>query len=217
MAERLGVKTATPWRKLPKQARETFLYGSDEPIQVTYRNRFGRLRSYQTTFEGVVSNLERRYRETESDAQRQKLEGTCARCPAGPARAPACARVAGRDHRGLNIWELTSRSIRDEVEFIDALQLSDREHGIAERMLKEIRARLQFLLDVGPRLPDPGPRAARRSPAARRSGSGLATQIGSGLIGVLYVLDEPSIGLHQRDNRAADRDACCGCGTSATP
>ena len=201
MAERLGVETATPWRKLPKQVRETFLYGSDEPIQVTYRNRFGRLRSYQTTFEGVVSNLERRYRETESEAQRQKLEGymrevPCRACKGARLRPESLAVTMG----GLNIWELTSRSIRSEVEFIDSLQLTDRERAIAERMLKEVRARLQFLLDVGLDYLtlDRGSATLAGGEAQRIR---LATQIGSGLTGVLYVLDEPSIGLHQRDNR----------------
>jgi excinuclease ABC subunit A len=201
MADRLGVKTATPWRKLPKQAREAFLYGTAEPIQVTYRNRFGRLRSYQTTFEGVVPNLERRYRETESEAQRQKLEGymrevPCRACGGARLRPESLAVTIG----DIDIHAFTTRSIRDEVAFIDGLELTEREHAISERMWKEVRARLQFLLDVGLDYLTLD-RASGTLAGGEAQRIRLATQIGSGLTGVLYVLDEPSIGLHQRDNR----------------
>jgi excinuclease ABC subunit A len=201
VAEAQGVSTATPWRRLPKDAKEAILYGSDEEVRVSYRNRFGRLRSYKTTFEGVIPNLERRYRETDSESQRQRLEQymrevACRACKGARLRPETLAVTLG----GINIWELTRRSVRDEIAFLDGLQLSEREHMIAERILKEIRSRLQFLLDVGLDY-----LTLDRASATLAGGEAqrirLATQIGSGLVGVLYILDEPSIGLHQRDNR----------------
>jgi excinuclease ABC subunit A len=193
--------TSTPWKRLSKEARESVLYGSDEQVEVSYRNRFGRLRSYRTTFEGVIPNLERRYGEAESDSARERLEQymrevPCRACKGARLRPETLAVTIG----DISIWELTRRSIRDEVVFLDQLQLSDREHMIAERILREIRARLQFLLDVGLDY-----LTLDRASATLAGGEAqrirLATQIGSGLTGVLYVLDEPSIGLHQRDNR----------------
>ena len=192
---------STPWRRLSKEAREAILYGSDEQVQVSYRNRFGRLRSYRTTFEGVISNLERRHLEAESDSARERLEQymrqvPCRGCKGARLRPETLAVTIG----DLNIWELTRMSVRDEVAFLDNLQLTDREHMIAERILKEIRARLQFLLDVGLDYLTLG-RASATLAGGETQRIRLATQIGSGLTGVLYVLDEPSIGLHQRDNR----------------
>jgi excinuclease ABC subunit A len=193
--------TGTPWRRLPKDAREAVLYGSPEEVHVTYRNRYGRTRSYFTTYEGVIPVLERRYSEADSDSQRERLEQymrevPCRACKGARLKPETLAVTVG----GLNIWELTRQCIKDQVEFIDDLKLTEREHMIAERILKEIRARMQFLVDVGLDY-----LTLDRASATLAGGEAqrirLATQIGSGLTGVLYVLDEPSIGLHQRDNR----------------
>jgi excinuclease ABC subunit A len=201
LAEAYGFSTKAPWRKLSKEAREAILYGSDREIHVSYRNRYGRARSYFTTYEGVIPVVERRYRDSESDSQRERLEQfmrevACRACKGARLKPETLAVTIG----GLNIWELTRQSVKDEVRFLDQLQLSEREHMIAERMLKEIRARLQFLLDVGLDYLtlDRGSATLAGGEAQRIR---LATQIGSGLVGVLYILDEPSIGLHQRDNR----------------
>ncbi len=201
VARAQGFDTLTPWRKLTKEAREIVLYGSPDPIQVSYRNRYGRQRSYTTTFDGVIPVLERRHSESESDAQRERMEAymrevPCRACRGARLKPESLAVSVG----GQNIHELTSQSILKVVNTLDHLPLSDREHLIADRLLKEIRSRLQFLLDVG----------LSYLTLARSSGSlaggeaqriRLATQIGSALVGVLYVLDEPSIGLHQRDNQ----------------
>ncbi|HXF56132.1 MAG TPA: excinuclease ABC subunit UvrA [Actinomycetota bacterium] len=201
VAEAHGVSTSTPWKKLPKDVRDVFLYGSDEPVHITYRNRYGRLRSYYTTYEGVIPVLERRHAEADTDSQRERWEQymrevPCRSCKGARLRPESLAVTVG----GLNIWELTRQSVKAELAFLDRLQLSDRERLIAERVLKEIRARLQFLVDVGLDY-----LTLDRASATLAGGEAqrirLATQIGSGLTGVLYVLDEPSIGLHQRDNR----------------
>jgi excinuclease ABC subunit A len=201
VAETYGFSTKTPWRRLPKEAREAILYGSDREVHITYKNRYGRTRSYYTGYEGVIPVLERRYKDSESDAQRERMEQfmrevACRSCKGARLKPETLAVTIG----GLNIWELTRQSVGDEVRFLDQLQLSERELMIAERMLKEIRARLQFLLDVGLHYLtlDRGSATLAGGEAQRIR---LATQIGSGLVGVLYILDEPSIGLHQRDNR----------------
>jgi excinuclease ABC subunit A len=195
------VSTKTPWKRLPKEAREAILFGSAEPVHVTYRNRYGRLRSYTTEFEGVIPNLERRYGEAETDSARERLEQymrdvACRACKGARLKPESLAVTVG----GINIWQFTTKSVKDEVTFLDQLELTDREHMIAERILKEIRARLQFLIDVGLDYltldRTSGTLAGGEAQRIR-----LATQIGSGLVGVLYILDEPSIGLHQRDNR----------------
>jgi excinuclease ABC subunit A len=195
------VSTKTPWKRLPKEAREAILYGSADPVHVTYRNRYGRLRSYTTEFEGVIPNLERRYREAETDGARERLEQymrdvACRACKGARLKPESLAVTVG----GINIWQFTTKAVKDEVTFLDQLELTDREHMIAERILKEIRARLQFLIDVGLDYltldRTSGTLAGGEAQRIR-----LATQIGSGLVGVLYILDEPSIGLHQRDNR----------------
>jgi excinuclease ABC subunit A len=201
VADAGGFSVDTPWNKLSRAARETLLYGSDESVKVSYRNRYGRLRSYTTTFEGVITNIERRHDEAESDTARDRLEQymrevACRACKGARLKPESLAVTVG----GINIWELTSRSIDEEVRFLDQLQLTEREHMIAERILREIRARMQFLLDVGLAY-----LTLDRASATLAGGEAqrirLATQIGSGLVGVLYILDEPSIGLHQRDNR----------------
>jgi excinuclease ABC subunit A len=201
VAEAHGFSGDTPWKKLPKRAREVVLYGSDEEIYVRYKNRYGRQRSYWTTYEGVVDNVGRRHHETDSEAQREKLEQfmreiPCRACKGTRLRPESLAVTVG----GMNIAELTDLAIRDALTFTQSVELTDRERMIAERLLKEIRARLGFLVDVGLDY-----LTLNRASATLAGGEAqrirLATQIGSALVGVLYVLDEPSIGLHQRDNR----------------
>ena len=201
VAESNRFSTSTPWRRLSKAARDVVLYGSDAEIHVRYKNRYGRTRSYWTTYEGVVPVVERRHVETDSESQRERLEEfmreiPCRACGGARLRPESLAVTVG----GRNISELTSLSIRDTLTFIGVVELSEREQMIAERLLKEIRERLQFLVDVGLDY-----LSLSRASATLAGGEAqrirLATQIGSGLVGVLYILDEPSIGLHQRDNR----------------
>jgi excinuclease ABC subunit A len=201
VADAHGIDLDTPFRRLPKAHRDVLLYGSDEHIHVRYKNRYGRQRSYWTTYEGVVTNVERRHRETDSEAQRDKLEQfmrevPCRACKGARLRPETLAVTVA----GLNIAELTDRSIRDTLAFVETIDLSERELMIAERLLKEIRERLRFLVDVGlDYLSLSRPAGTLAGGEAQRIR--LATQIGSGLVGVLYILDEPSIGLHQRDNQ----------------
>jgi excinuclease ABC subunit A len=201
VADSHGFSTSTPWKKLPKKVRAVVLYGSDEEIYVKYKNRYGRTRSYWTTYEGVVPVVERRHVETDSESQRERLEEfmreiPCRACGGARLRPETLAVTVG----DLNISQLTSMSIRDTLSFTREAQLSEREQMIAERLMKEIRERLQFLVDVGLDY-----LTLSRASATLAGGEAqrirLATQIGSGLVGVLYILDEPSIGLHQRDNR----------------
>ncbi|MBO0691459.1 MAG: excinuclease ABC subunit UvrA [Acidimicrobiaceae bacterium] len=202
VAQAQGFSTATPWRMLRRADQKMVLYGSGtKKIHVQYRNRYGRVRSYDTSYEGIVPYLQRRHSEAESDYQRESIEGymrevACPEC--GGARlkpASLAVTVAGR-----NIFELCDLSLRDATAAMFGLTLSERDHLIADRVLKEIRARMQFLLDVGLDY-----LSLNRSAGTLAGGEAqrirLASQIGSGLVGVLYVLDEPSIGLHQRDNR----------------
>jgi excinuclease ABC subunit A len=201
VAQTHGFSLDTPWKRLPKKIHDILLYGSDEQIFVKYKNRYGRQRSYHTTFEGVVNNVERRHIETDSESQRDKLEQfmreiPCRACKGERLRPETLAVTVG----GVNIARLTSTSIRDTLAFTEAMELSEREQMIAERLLKEIRERLRFLVDVGlDYLSLARPAGTLAGGEAQRIR--LATQIGSGLVGVLYILDEPSIGLHQRDNR----------------
>jgi len=201
VADSHGFSTSTPWKKLPKKVRDVVLYGSDEEIYVKYKNRYGRTRSYWTTYEGVVPVVERRYVETDSESQRERLEEfmrevPCRACGGARLRPETLAVTVG----DRNISQLTSLSIRDTLSFTREARLSEREQMIAERLMKEIRERLQFLVDVGLDY-----LTLSRASATLAGGEAqrirLATQIGSGLVGVLYILDEPSIGLHQRDNR----------------
>jgi excinuclease ABC subunit A len=196
-----GFSLDTPWRKLPKRAKDVVLYGSDGEIYVRYRNRYGRQRAYYTTYEGCIPNLERRHAETDSDAAREKLEQfmretPCKVCKGARLRPETLAVTVG----GLHISALTDLSIRKTLDFLASLDLSEREEMIAERLLKEILSRLGFLVDVGLDYLTLG-RAAGTLAGGEAQRIRLATQIGSGLVGVLYILDEPSIGLHQRDNR----------------
>ncbi len=201
VADAHGFSTSTPWKRLPKKARDVLLFGSDEEVYVRYRNRYGRTRAYYTTYEGVIPVVGRRHAETDSDSQREKLEQfmreiPCRACGGARLKPESLAVRIG----GVNIAELTARSIRDTLRFFDEVQLSEREWMIAERLVKEIRSRLGFLVDVGLDY-----LTLDRSSGTLAGGEAqrirLATQIGSGLVGVLYILDEPSIGLHQRDNR----------------
>ena len=201
VAEAHDIDLGTPFRRLPKKQRDVLMYGSDEQIHVRYKNRYGRQRSYWTTYEGVVTNVERRHRETDSESQRDKLEQfmreiPCRACKGARLRPETLAVTVA----GLNIAELTDRSIRDTMMMVNEIDLSERELMIAERLLKEIRERLRFLVDVGlDYLSLARPAGTLAGGEAQRIR--LATQIGSGLVGVLYILDEPSIGLHQRDNK----------------
>ena len=201
LADEMGFSMDVPWRALPQRAKDAILHGRNHQVHVRYKNRWGRERQYSTGFEGVITFLERRHSETESEWSKEKYEGFMREVP-----CPACqgqrlkpevlaVRVGGR-----SIAEVCELPIRDARDFLDGLELGERERQIAAQVLKEIQARLGFLLDVGLDY------LSLMRPAATLSGGEaqrirLATQIGSGLVGVLYVLDEPSIGLHQRDNR----------------
>jgi excinuclease ABC subunit A len=194
--------TATPWKKLKAAERKIVLYGTGgKQVLVQYRNRYGRARSYSTRYEGVIPWLERRHSEAESDRTREQIEGymrevPCPDCGGSRLRPATLAVKVG----GKNIFEVTSLPIRDSARFFAGLDLSERDRLIAERVLKEVNERLTFLLDVGLDY-----LSLARSSGTLAGGEAqrirLASQIGSGLVGVLYVLDEPSIGLHQRDNR----------------
>jgi excinuclease ABC subunit A len=203
VADAHGFSLDTPWRRLGARSRDVVLYGSDKEIYVRYRNRYGRQRAYWTTFEGVVPNVERRHEETDSDYAREKYEQfmrevPCRACKGARLRPESLAVTVG----DLNIAELTALSVEACRGFLESLpgKLTDREAMIAERLLKEIRARLGFLVDVGLDYLTLN-RAAGTLAGGEAQRIRLASQIGSGLVGVLYVLDEPSIGLHQRDNR----------------
>ncbi|WP_027660025.1 excinuclease ABC subunit UvrA [Salinispora fenicalii] len=190
----------TPWRALPARIQKTILHGADDQVHVRYRNKYGRERSYYTGFEGVMQWIERRHSDTESESSRERYEGymrdvPCAACGGARLKPEVLAvTVAGR-----SIAEVCGMSVGECAELLAGVELTDRQRLIAERVLKEINARLRFLLDVGLDY------LSLDRPAGTLSGGEaqrirLATQIGSGLVGVLYVLDEPSIGLHQRDN-----------------
>ena len=201
VARQSGFSTKDPWKRLTKKARDIVLYGSDVTVNVRYRNRYGRIRTYDTTYEGVVPVIERRHIESESDTQRDRLEQymreiPCRGCEGLRLKPETLAVSVG----GMSIAELTRLSIRKTLGFVTALELSDRERMIAERLLKEIRERLQFFVDVGLDYLTLD-RASGTLAGGEAQRIRLATQIGSGLVGVLYILDEPSIGLHQRDNK----------------
>ena len=192
-----------PWRSLSARQQDMLLYakGVTGRVQVRYQNRFGRRRAYQARFEGIVPHLMRRHDESESDSARDHIEGYMRQVPCpdcGGARLNPLALAVTVD--GRNIHELCAMSIADAVKTLAELRLDDRDTMIAEQVLKEIRSRLGFLLDVGLDYLN-----LSRSAATLAGGEAqrirLASQVGSGLVGVLYVLDEPSIGLHQRDNR----------------
>nr|WP_223277582.1 excinuclease ABC subunit UvrA [Janibacter sp. YB324] len=200
LGDDLGFDMDTPWRALPSRARTALLEGRNHKVHVKYRNRFGRERSYSTGFEGVIPFIKRRHTETESDWSREKYEGymreiPCPTCAGTRLKPESLAVLVG----GRSIADVSSLSIREAAGFLDTVDFSDRERQIAEQVIKEINARLGFLLDVGLEYLSLS-RAAGTLSGGEAQRIRLATQIGSGLVGVLYVLDEPSIGLHQRDN-----------------
>ncbi len=206
LGEAMGFDINTPWRKLPAKARKAILEGCDEQVHVRYRNRYGRTRSYYADFEGVLAFLERKLDQTESELMKERYEGfmrdvPCPVCD-GTRLKPeilAVTMTAGK-HGAKSIAEVCELSISDCADFLNALTLGAREQAIAGQVLKEIQSRLGFLLDVGLEYLSLS-RAAGTLSGGEAQRIRLATQIGSGLVGVLYVLDEPSIGLHQRDNR----------------
>jgi len=201
LAKELKFSLDNPWKKLSVKAKEAIINGFDYEVHVKYKNRYGRVRNYSTGFEGVVPFIHRRHSETDSDYSRDKYEAYMRQTP-----CPACKgarlkpEVLSVTLGGKSIAEVCALSIDDCAAFLKEVKLNKREAQIAERVMKEVHARLGFLLDVGLDY------LSLDRPAATLSGGEaqrirLATQIGSGLVGVLYVLDEPSIGLHQRDNR----------------
>jgi len=197
-----GIDMDKPWSKLNKPHRDALLNGTgDRKIRFGYRNQYGHERWYEAPFEGVVANLQRRYQETESDFLKAELERYMADkpCPAckGQRLKPESLAVTVASH---NIAEICRLSISAAIAFFDTLELSEREQLIARGILKEIRERLQFMIDVGLEYLTVE-RAANTLSGGESQRIRLATQIGSKLMGVLYILDEPSIGLHQRDNR----------------
>ncbi len=200
LGDELGFDLNTPWEKLSAKARKSIRDGHSTRVHVRHRNRYGRERSYYTSFEGVRPYIERRHREAESDTSRERFEGfmrevPCPTCQGSRLKPVSVAVTMG----GKNIAEVCAMPINETADFLKTLELSPRERQIAERVLKEIQERLNFLLDVGlDYLSLDRPSGSLSGGEAQRIR--LATQIGAGLVGVLYVLDEPSIGLHQRDN-----------------
>ncbi|HXK13727.1 MAG TPA: excinuclease ABC subunit UvrA [Gaiellaceae bacterium] len=201
IADRYEIPTDIPWQELTEEEQDYFLYGTDgEKVYVQYRNRMGRRRSYMIDFEGIISSLERRYRETDSSTQRERIEEYMSFRP-----CPVCKgarlkpEVLAVTVTNKNIHEFTRFSITRALQFLNELDLTETEQLIGHRIVKEIRERLTFLDDVGV-----GYLNLDRGSATLSGGEAqrlrLATQIGSQLVGVLYILDEPSIGLHQRDN-----------------
>ncbi|WP_041313196.1 excinuclease ABC subunit UvrA [Heliomicrobium modesticaldum] len=201
LAELHGFSTETPFKDLPPEIQKLILYGgSKEKIRLQFTNYDGERRSFETTYEGVVTNLERRYKETQSDWSREEIEEymtqkPCPACKGARLKPESLAVLVG----GKNIHEVTEMSVAAALRFFTDLDLSEREMIIARQIVKEIRERLGFLVNVGLTY------LTLARPAGSLSGGEaqrirLATQIGSGLMGVLYILDEPSIGLHQRDN-----------------
>ena len=201
LSEDVKFSLNTPWKRLPEKARNAIIYGYEYEIHVKYKNRYGRVRNHTSGFEGVVPFIHRRHGETDSDYSREKYEAymretPCSVCQGARLKPEVLAVTVG----DLSISQICELSIADCADFLKKISLSARESQIAERVMKEVHARLGFLLDVGLDY------LSLARPAATLSGGEaqrirLATQIGSGLVGVLYVLDEPSIGLHQRDNR----------------
>jgi excinuclease ABC subunit A len=201
VAEGYGIDVDKPWAKLKKDEKEVFLYGTGgERHHVSYTNRFGRRRSYQVRFEGIVNHLQRRYEETDSESNRERIEGYMAEQP-----CPACHGARLRPESlavkvgGLSIADYSDLSAHAAAEWIRNLEMTDTERAIARLIVREITERLSFLENVGIGYLSLA-RSARTLSGGEAQRIRLATQIGSHLVGVMYVLDEPSIGLHQRDN-----------------
>jgi excinuclease ABC subunit A len=201
LGEEVGFDLNTPWEKLPAKARKSLLDGHPTKVHVVTTNRYGRQRAYYAEFEGVRTYVERRHGEAESDTSRERFEGfmrevPCPTCQGSRLKPVSLAVTIG----GKSIADVCALPINETADFLRQLDLSARERQIAERVLKEIQERLNFLLDVGlDYLSLNRPSGSLSGGEAQRIR--LATQIGAGLVGVLYVLDEPSIGLHQRDNK----------------
>jgi excinuclease ABC subunit A len=201
IADRYEIDLEVPWQELSEEQQNLFLFGTNgDRVYIQYRNRMGRRRSYMLAFEGIVASLERRYRETDSSQQRERIEEymsfrPCPVCGGARLKPEVLAVTVGEK----NIHEFTRMSVQRAIEFLDEVQLSETELLIGARIIKEIRERLTFLENVGV-----GYLQLDRAAATLSGGEAqrlrLATQIGSQLVGVLYILDEPSIGLHQRDN-----------------
>ena len=200
LAEELGFATDVPWKRLPAKVKKAILYGHEHEVHVKYRNRYGKVRAYSSGFEGVVPYVERKHSESESDAGRERFEGFMREvdCPACEGRRLKPLILAVKINQ-RSIADVSAMSIGDCAEFLKALKLSARDKQIAERVVKEVNERLRFLVDVGLDYLTLD-RAAATLAGGEAQRIRLATQIGAGLTGVLYVLDEPSIGLHQRDN-----------------
>ncbi len=201
IAERYEVDLETPWEDLSESSRDFFLYGTNgDRVQISYRNRFGRRRSYATRFEGIVPNLERRYRETDSEFTRERIEEymtlrPCPECGGARLRPESRAVLVGQ----TPIHQYTALPAKRALEWLRGLELPEHDRRIARLVLREIEERLQFLDNVGVGYLSMD-RAASTLSGGEAQRIRLATQIGSSLVGVLYILDEPSIGLHQRDN-----------------
>ena len=198
-----GIDANAPWAELSAKHRKLLLHGSgrNRKVQVQYKNRYGRRRSYHATYEGAIPHVQRRHQETDSDSARDRWEGymrevPCSHCDGARLRPLSLAVTVD----GHNIAEICGMSIRDAAETLGGLHLSDRDQLIAAEVMKEINARIGFLIDVGLEYLTLG-RSAGTLSGGEAQRIRLASQIGSGLVGVLYVLDEPSIGLHQRDNK----------------
>jgi excinuclease ABC subunit A len=202
IAETFKVDLETPWDDLPEEHRDLFLYGTGSTrVPMSYRNYEGRMRHYTASFHGILAHLQRRYAETESELVRQKIEEymsdrVCPECRGARLKPTSLAVTVGE----RNIHEFTGVSVREAISFLQDLGLSETERLIGGRVIKEISERLRFLNDVGVGYLDLQ-RAAATLSGGEAQRIRLATQIGSALVGVLYILDEPSIGLHQRDNR----------------
>ncbi len=201
LSDEVGFSMDTAFKDLPKKAKKALLHGKDFKVKVSYRNRWGRERRYTTGFEGVIDYVKRKYDESESDQARDRFQSymrevACPACGGARLNPTSLSVLVG----GKSIAEVSQMPMEDSIVFMRQLELSERDAKIADQVLIEINARLKFLLDVGLDYLN------LERPAGTLSGGEaqrirLATQIGSGLVGVLYVLDEPSIGLHQRDNR----------------
>ena len=201
LAEKFNVDLATPFKDLPDDFVQELLYGKDNiMVEFVYESKYGGYRQYKAPFEGVIVNLERRYRDTNSDYSREKIEEFMAEIP--------CPKCKGNRLRkevlsvlvdNKNIMEVTDFSVNELINYIENINLSEKQRFIAHEILKEIKGRAEFLRDVGLDYLNLSRKAGTLS-GGEAQRIRLATQIGSALVGVLYVLDEPSIGLHQRDN-----------------
>jgi len=201
LADHFGVDMRAPVRKLPREFIRVLLHGTDEAVRIKYHNRWGALRQYDTAFEGVIPQLERRYAESDSEYVKEEIEqymstAPCPDCRGTRLKKESLAVTIGE----RSIADVCALTVRGAMQFFSTLSLTEREQMIAHQVLKEIRARLKFLVDVGLDYLTLD-RTANTLSGGEAQRIRLATQIGSGLMGVLYVLDEPSVGLHQRDNR----------------